>query len=87
MLWQRFFKLWQQLYTWERKYLIWYARLALADRALLPAMSYHAAAMAVVVFLEPEQPMLWSMAFVVSMVYSLMLRTVVSASSTWRARR
>jgi hypothetical protein len=40
MLWRRFFELWQQLLWWERHLLIWFARLALSERALLPAVSW-----------------------------------------------
>ncbi len=75
MSWKRILKLWHELEVWEKEIFLWFGNLIIGRRALLPAMSVQAACTAVIVWLTPQNPILWSLVYIVSLVYALMVIT------------
>lgn len=70
---RRFLEIWHQMYLWEQDVFLMMMRMTLHKRALLPAMTYQSLAMGLIMLIMPGQILLWSLVFVVSMVYALMV--------------
>lgn len=73
---QSFLEIWHQLLGWERRLVRWFAYLLLGRRAVLPALAWQAGGLALVVWVTPDNPLIWGLVYVLSFVY-LMLAWVL----------
>ena len=73
MPWKHFYKIWQKLLWWERRLLLWFGYLVVGRRAILPVMAWQAGGIALIVWLTPDNPLIWVLAYSVSFVYALMV--------------
>lgn len=66
----------QSLLWWERKLVLWYAFGMFTRRGLLPAFGFQMGTVLFATWQFPRQPLVWSLVFVLSMVYGLMIQSV-----------
>lgn len=71
-----FYRLWLELLWWERKILLWFARLSVGRAAILPLVSVQAGGLAVVMWATPH-PLIWMLFYILSFVYILLVFSLV----------
>lgn len=68
---------WARLWGWQRSLVLLYAHGLYTRRGLLPAFGFQMGAVLFATWTFPDEPLLWSFVFILSMVYALLLQAIL----------